>query len=39
VAAPRWAPDADPGDGLLDVLVSGATGLAERVAFAAAPRG
>jgi YegS C-terminal NAD kinase beta sandwich-like domain len=36
-AAP--APDADPGDGLLDVLVSAATGPAERVALAAAPRG
>ncbi len=29
-------PDADPGDGLLDVLVSAATGPAERVAFGAA---
>jgi YegS C-terminal NAD kinase beta sandwich-like domain len=35
-AAP--APDADPGDGLLDVLVSAATGPAERVAFGAALR-
>jgi diacylglycerol kinase family enzyme len=32
------APDADPGDGLLDVLVSAATGPAERVAFGAALR-
>ena len=32
------APDADPGDGLLDVLVSTATGPAERIAFAAALR-
>ncbi len=31
-------PDADPGDGLLDVLVSAATGPAERVAFGAALR-
>jgi len=32
------APDADPGDGLLDILVSAATGPAERVAFGAALR-
>ena len=31
-------PGADPGDGLLDVMVSGATGPAERVAFGAALR-
>jgi diacylglycerol kinase family enzyme len=31
-------PDADPGDGLVDVLVSAATGPAERVAFGAALR-
>lgn len=31
-------PGADPGDGLLDVLVSAATGPAERVAFGAALR-
>jgi diacylglycerol kinase family enzyme len=32
------APDADPGDGLLDVMVSTATGPAERIAFGAALR-
>ena len=31
-------PGADPGDGLLDVMVSGATGPAERIAFGAALR-
>jgi diacylglycerol kinase family enzyme len=31
-------PDADPGDGLLDVMVSAATGPAERIAFGAVLR-